>query len=106
MVVGAVLIVVGVVVGVLLSWTGVGGAVGVGLISAGIGLMAGGLMQMLFPAPVIKNTASQGDPEASKYLGAPKNTVAIGTRIPIGYGKFKVYGHFISFDITAKDVKI
>ena len=105
-VIGTVLVIVGVIVGLVFGWTGVGGAIAGGLIAAGIGMMAGGLMQILYPSPEIKNTAAQGDPEASKYLGAPRNTVAIGTRIPICYGRYKIYGHFLSFDITAKDVKI
>jgi predicted phage tail protein len=76
-----------------------------GMIAAGIGMLTGGLIQLLYPTPKINNTL-QTDPEASKYLGAPKNTVATGTRIPIGYGKFRVFGHFISFNISAKDIQI
>jgi predicted phage tail protein len=72
------------------------------LFSTGVALALGGVMQMLSPAPVTDSpTRSNKD---SKYLGAPGNTVAIGTRIPIIYGRQKVGGHYLSFDIQAKDV--
>ena len=44
------------------------------------------------------------DPEASRYLGAPQNTTKAGTRIPLLYGEHQAYGHYLSFDIDAKDV--
>ncbi|HHH2239662.1 TPA: tail assembly protein, partial [Yersinia enterocolitica] len=46
---GAVLVVVGAVVGVMTSWTGVGGAVGLGMMKVGGALMLGGVVQMLSP---------------------------------------------------------
>lgn len=70
-------------------------------IGIGTSLIIGGVMQMLSPSP--KVSANSGDPEASKYLGAPGNTVALGTYIPIGYGKFKVGGHYISFNISTTE---
>jgi predicted phage tail protein len=74
-------------------------------LSFGVSMILGGLVQMLSPAPN-RDTALGNDPEASKYLGAPKNTVAIGTRIPIGYGLHQIFGHYISFDIRATDVAL
>lgn len=72
-------------------------------LATGIGtsLIIGGIMQALSPSP--KVTANPSDPEASKYLGAPGNTTALGTYIPIGYGKFKVSGHYISFNISTTE---
>jgi len=74
----------------------------------GVSLVLGGLLEMLSPAP--KKDGGGGavanDPEASKYLGATQNTVKIGTRIPIGYGRFKIYGHYLSFDVDAVDVAL
>lgn len=73
-----------------------------GLVYAGVGMLVGGIISLLAPQPKLDNDMVS-DPSASKYLGAPKNTVAVGTRIPIGYGLFRVYGHYISFNINAVD---
>lgn len=73
-----------------------------GLVYAGVGMLVGGVISLLAPQPKLDNDMVS-DPSASKYLGAPKNTVAVGTRIPIGYGLFRVYGHYISFNINAVD---
>lgn len=71
------------------------------LIKIGALVALGGLAQLLSPQP----EEDQGDNRKSRYLGAPKNTVGIGTRIPILYGTHKVYGHWLAFDVDAKDVK-
>ncbi len=92
---GAVLIVVGVVLDVF-SY----GTAGNAFIAAGIGMMAGGIIQMLMPSP---SSTGQSD-EKSRYLSGAKNTVAIGTRIPLVYGRRKVYGHYISFNTDATDL--
>ena len=72
----------------------------------GASMTLGGLISLLSPAPLRDMTAGPADPEASKYLGAPRNTVAIGTRIPIGVGEHILYGHYLSFDIKAVDVAV
>lgn len=69
------------------------------LIKAGALAIIGGLSQMLAPQP----EADKG--EKSRYLGAPKNTVAIGTRIPILYGRYRWAGHYLSFDINTTDIQ-
>lgn len=71
------------------------------LMYAGLGLLSMGISKLLAPTPDMGTVEAQV--ESSKYLGAPKNTVDVGTRIPICYGLFKVYGHYISFDINAVD---
>lgn len=63
-------------------------------------MLLGGIMQMLMPVP---ETDSD---ESSLYLGAGANTVRIGTRIPIVYGTRKVGGHYLSFDVDAKDIAL
>lgn len=87
---------------------GTGGLLANTLFGVGVSMIMGGVMQMLSPAPKIDNssnqTAAASDPEASKYLGATQNTVKIGTRIPILYGKHIAYGHYISFDVDAVDI--
>lgn len=70
-------------------------------IGIGTSMIISGVMQALSPSP--KVTANTSDPEASKYLGAPGNTTSLGTYIPIGYGKYKVSGHYISYNISTKE---
>lgn len=77
---------------------GIAGQLAVGM---GTSLIVGGVMQALSPSPRV--SANVNDPESSKYLGAPGNTAALGTYIPIGYGMFKVSGHYISYNISTKE---
>lgn len=75
------------------------------LFSFGLSMALGGLLELLSPAPKIDRTGdTKSDPEASKYLGANQNTTKIGTRIPLAYGRNKIYGHYVSFDVDAVDV--
>lgn len=71
------------------------------MVGVGISLVLGGIMQLLAPQPKI-DTGLQDD--TSKYLGAPGNTVRIGTRRPLVFGTDRVYGHYLSFNIDAKAV--
>ena len=70
------------------------------LILTGSMMVLGGIMQMLMPVP---ESDSQ---EGSLYLGAGVNTIKIGTRIPILYGTRKIGGHYLSFDVDAKDINL
>lgn len=76
------------------------------ILLSGILLLAGGLLELMSPAPKMDTgvDTGPGDPPASRYLGAPGNTVSLGTRIPLGFGRHRVGGHYLSFDIQAKDV--
>ncbi|MBN7759789.1 tail assembly protein [Nitratireductor aquibiodomus] len=65
------------------------------LLQAGALMVLGGIAQFLMPTP------DSEDQRKSRYLGAPGNTVEIGTRIPVLYGEDLVYGHFLSFDTDA-----
>jgi len=62
----------------------------------------GGIAGLLAPTP---ETDSQQSKQ-SGYLGAPRNTTQIGTRIPILYGEFKVYGHILAYDINALEYNV
>lgn len=99
MIVGAVLIVAG-----ALLWST---PFGVPLIMMGLSMVIGGAIQMLSPAPrldrpdAILDGATGQTAEESRYLGAAGNTTASGTRIPLGYGRVKVFGHILSFDVEA-----
>ena len=74
-------------------------ALGVGMMGAS--LMLGGLLQMLSPAPKMDATQDSG---SSLFLGAAQNTTAIGTRIPILYGRTQVFGQILSCQNSAVDV--
>lgn len=63
-------------------------------------MVLGGLMSMLMPVPEADQATG------SMYLGAGANTVKIGTRIPILYGTRKIGGHYLSFDVDAKDIAL
>ena len=69
--------------------------------STGVAIVLSGIMNLLFPTPKL-DTGKSSD---SKYLGAQGNTVAVGTRIPFGYGIFKVAGHYISYNVSTKVVR-
>ena len=103
-IVGAVLVVVG-----ILTWNyqisiyGAEIALGSTLASVGAAMVLGGVAQMLAPQPTLDVT-NRSDPEASKILPTNQNTVKIGTRIPRGYGRCKVFGHFLSFNVQSTDV--
>lgn len=79
---------------------------GIGTFAAGIAmkvgamLVLGGLSQLLSPQP----ENDKDEQVKSRYLGAPGNTVQIGTRIGILYGEDRVYGHFLSFDINSQQI--
>lgn len=66
-------------------------------LSTGIALAASGVMTLLFPQPNL-STSSSTD---SKYLGIQENTIAAGTRIPFGYGLYRVSGHYLSYNVSA-----
>jgi predicted phage tail protein len=100
---GAVLVVVGVVVGVMTSWTGVGGSIGLGIAMSGASMMLGGVIQML--SPMQGGLASRQDPDnkPSYAFGGPVNTIAQGNPVPILYGKRRIGGAIISAGIYAED---
>ena len=100
---GAVLVVVGVVVGVMTSWTGVGGVIGSGLVTSGIGLMAGGVIQMLSPQAVGLASKQSADNQASYAFGGVTNTAAQGYPVPLLYGRRRIGGAIISAGIYVED---
>ena len=100
---GAVLVVVGAVVGVMTSWTGVGGVIGSAMVSAGIGMMAGGVIQMLSPQPGGLASKQSADNQASYAFGGVTNTAAQGYPVPLGYGKRRIGGAIISAGIYVED---
>lgn len=92
---GAVMIV----AGVFLSATPFGAP----LIGAGIGLVAGGVIQML--SPQAKGLSQSAAPEnlPSYAFGSAKNTTASGNPVPICIGERRWGGAIISASIEAQD---
>lgn len=79
------------------------GAPGVGafMFKMGLAIAIGGVISM-FLTP----TNETSDGSNSKYLGAGQNTTKSGTRIPIGYGLFKVAGQILSYNISSSNIRI
>lgn len=100
---GAVLVVVGTVVGVMTSWTGIGGAVGVGMVGSGIGMMAGGVVQMLSPQPAGLARRESPENKASYAFGGVTNTASQGYPVGLLYGKRRIGGAIISAGIYVED---
>lgn len=98
---GAVLVVVGVIVtGLSYGWAApVGGA----LVSAGVGLMAGGVIQMLSPQTAGLSSKQDTDNQASYAFGSPTNTAAQGYPVPLLYGQRRIGGAIISAGIYVED---
>lgn len=71
------------------------------MVKLGIGIALGGLLQMLMPQP---EAIDVGKEEKSNYLPANRNTQAIGTPIPILFGRRKVFGHYLAYNITATNM--
>ena len=97
-IVGVVLMVVG-----ALTWYFGGGWVaqlGAAMFFAGLGQTVNAFLAPKVPKV---NTASE-ELTNSAYLGSQGNTTTIGTRIPFGYGLFKVSGHYISYNITSTKI--
>ena len=99
---GAVMVVAGIVVsGLSAGWAGpVGGA----MISAGIGMMAGGIYQILSPQP--KGLQGRDDPDnkPSYAFGGSVNTLAMGNPVALLYGEREIGGAIISAGIVAEDI--
>jgi len=99
---GAVMVVAGIVVsGLSYGWAGpVGGA----MISAGIGMAAGGIYQMLSPQP--KGLQGRDDPDnkPSYAFGGAVNTLAMGNPVALLYGEREIGGAIISAGIVAEDI--
>lgn len=94
-VVGAVLIV----AGVFLAAT----PFGTPLMGAGIGLVAGGVIQMLSPQAKGLKTSAAPENQPSYAFGSARNTTASGSPIPICYGRRRWGGVIISAGIYAED---
>ncbi len=99
--VGAVLVVAAVAATVMSAGTAAApivGALAGGVFGVGMSLVLGGILQMISPYPNPKN--QYYSPASGAFSGIP-NTTAMGTYIPIGYGRFAVGGQVLSIGVEA-----
>ena len=99
---GAVMVVAGIVVTGMTF--GSAGVIGAGMVSAGIGMMAGGIYQMLSPQP--KGLQGRDDPDnkPSYAFGGSVNTLAMGNPVALLYGEREIGGAIISAGIISEDI--
>ncbi|CAK0703246.1 tail assembly protein [Escherichia coli] len=98
---GAVLVVAGVLVtGLSYGWAAPAGGA---LISSGIALSAGGVIQLLSPQAGGLASKQSADNRASYAFGGVTNTAAQGNPVPVGYGKRRIGGAVISAGIYVED---
>lgn len=95
-VLGAVLVVVGVVGNIYGGW-------GTPFIQAGIGLMIGGIAQMMMPKIDTQDQNQDGN-RANKGFGGAVTTVAQGNPIPILYGEREIGGFIMSASQLPEDM--
>lgn len=76
---------------------------GAPLIAAGIGMVAGGVVQMLSPQPKGLKTSAAPENQPSYAFGSAKNTTASGNPVPMCYGRRRWGGAIISAGIYAED---
>ncbi|MBT2374860.1 tail assembly protein [Pseudomonas fluorescens] len=100
-IVGAVMIVAGVIVSGMSF--GLAAPLGAAMISGGIGLVAGGVIQMLSPQAGGLKTSAAPENTPGYAFGSAKNTTASGNPVPLCYGKRRVGGAIISAAIYAED---
>ena len=94
-VIGAVLVV----VGAILIATGVGGPVGIMMVSAGIGMIVSGIVQNMLPDPAVT-----ADSNSSFLFNGPTNSSKQGVAIPRGYGRCLIGSTVISAALYAEAI--
>ena len=99
---GAVMVVAGVVMTVMSG--GTASPLAAGLMTSGVGMMAGGIYQMLSPQP--KGLQGRDDPDnkPSYAFGGSVNTLAMGNPVALLYGEREIGGAIISAGLVAEDI--
>jgi predicted phage tail protein len=99
-IIGAVLVV----AGLVLTATGVGAGAAPYLISAGVGLMLGGVIELLSPVPKIKEPEERPENKPSYLFNGPVNTTAQGHPVPLGYGRLLIGGGIVSAGVSIDQI--
>lgn len=73
-------------------------------IPAGIGMVAGGVIQMLSPQPKGLGAKDSGPQQSSYSFNGPVNTQAQGNPVPVLYGRLTVGSAVISAGIRSEDI--
>ncbi|MGI2024869.1 tail assembly protein [Shewanella glacialipiscicola] len=76
------------------------------LIQAGVGLVAGGVIQMLSPQAKGLKGREAAENAPSYAFGGAVNTTAAGNPVGIGYGKRRIGGAIISAGVYAEDIAV
>ncbi|WP_110875907.1 tail assembly protein [Franconibacter helveticus] len=99
---GAVMVVAGIAISYFSS--GTLSTFGASLAAGGVGMMAGGIYQML--SPQARGLQSRDDPDnkPSYAFGGAVNTIAMGNPVPVLYGEREIGGAIISAGIVAEDI--
>lgn len=100
-IVGAVLIIAGIIVSGMSF--GLAAPIGGAMIAAGIGMVAGGIVQMLSPQPKLGKSADSAANQSSYVFSGPVNTTAQGNPVPALYGRMIIGSAVISAGIDAED---
>lgn len=79
-------------IGLLTSWTGVSSV----LVSAGIGLMLGGVATMLTPTPKTPKSSQTDNGTGNSYFSNLENAVSQGNIVPVPYGEILTGSRVIS----------
>ena len=82
---------------------GLAAPVGAALIAGGIGMVAGGVIQMLSPQPGGIKTSAAPENTPGYAFGSAKNTTASGNPVPLCIGNRRWGGAIISASIYAED---
>jgi len=103
-VIGVALIVAGVIINA--GTGGAGSPLGTAMISAGIGMMIGGVIQMLTPQPKIDRdeSSSGGGKKASSYFDGASNTTNQGNPVPLCYGNVLAGSQAVSVNLVINQV--
>ncbi len=89
---GGALVAVGVVVGVLTSWTGIGAFAGAALVGAGIGVMTGGVVLYNTDIPSLDaNNKKRETPEQDPSIRGSRNQMRPYGTIPTLFGRRRIY---------------
>ena len=97
-IIGAVMVV----VGYAMSWTGVGAVIG----SAGLGLMLGGVSQMLTKQPSMGKIGDEKEKKNSTSFSNLSNMVAQVKPMPLTYGQIRTGSLIISQGVETMDVDV
>lgn len=101
-VIQAIIGVVLVVVGVFYDWSGTTSMYGAAMIGAGVGMVAGGVAQMLMPKMNAEDQNQDGN-KANFGFGGAVTTVAQGSPVPVLIGEREIGGFILSANQFPED---